>query len=123
MLRIAVYCALLLALACGDASAAAVAAAKPDTKSPTGVAKALYSAWKAKARKPALTVATPEAVTKLFGVRWRTMRFEGCNAREEGGFECIYRERATDLSLAMNVDGGASLGGYNVVSLSFSSEE
>ena len=90
--------------------------------SPSSVAQALFQSWRLKAPKSARAVATDEAVDKLFGVRWRAMKFEGCSQRDEGGFECVYRDRKNDLSLAMIVDGGASVGGYNVTSLSFSSE-
>ena len=51
------------------------------------------------------------------------MKFEGCSRRDEGGFECIYRDKKLDLSIAMIVDGGVSAGGYNVTSVNFSSEE
>ena len=116
MIRILPCAALLL-------GAAAVSAATVPTRTPEGVARALYSAWQAKSRKTALAVAAPEAVDKLFGVKRRKMRFEGCQVREEGGFECVYRDGRLDLSMAMLVDGGASLGGYNVSALSFSSEQ
>lgn len=89
---------------------------------PQVAASRLYEAWRAGRRPAALRVATPEAVDKLFGVRRRAMRFEGCRNREEGGFQCIYRDARLDLSLAMEVDGGASAG-YSVISVSFSSEE
>jgi hypothetical protein len=92
-------------------------------KNPKLVAQKLYQAWHLKARRAALKVAAKEAVEKLFGVRWRRMRFEGCKQREEGGFECVYRDERNDLSMAMIVDGGASAGGYNVASVSFSTEE
>ena len=61
-------------------------------------------------------------VGKLFGVRWRAMRPKGCERRDEGGFQCVYYDAANDLSLAINVAGGASAG-YGVESVSFSSEE
>ena len=73
-------------------------------------------------RRPAAQrVATPEAVDKLFGVRRRAMKFEGCRDKEEGGFQCVYRDARLDVSPAMEVDGGASAG-YSVVSVSLSSE-
>ena len=121
MRRILVACAVLAFSA--SLCAAGTAAASASTRTPEGVAKALYSAWQSKARKSALAVAAPEAVDKLFGLKRRKMRFEGCHVREEGGFECIYRDSRIDLSMALLVDGGASLGGYNVSALSFSSEE
>ena len=92
-------------------------------KDPALVAKKLYAAWHLRSRRSALRVADKSAVTKLFSTRWRVMHFEGCKNRDEGGFECIYRDKKLDLSLAMIVDGGVSAGGYNVTSLSFSSEE
>jgi hypothetical protein len=90
---------------------------------PVLVAQKLYQAWRANGRAAARKVADPDAVDKLFGVKWRVMKFEGCQQRDEGGFECIYRDLKNDFSLAMIVEGGASLGGYNVASLSFSTEE
>jgi hypothetical protein len=89
---------------------------------PKVAASRLYDAWRGGRRPAALRVATPEAVDKLFGVRRRAMKFEGCRNKEEGGFQCVYRDARLDLSLAMEVDGGASAG-YSVVSVSFSSEE
>ena len=92
-------------------------------QSPETLAKNLYQAWRQGKRKAALAIAEKSAVNKLFGVKWRAMKFGGCHVREEGGFECLYADAANDLSLAMIVDGGASLGGYNISELSFSSEE
>lgn len=92
-------------------------------KDPVLVAKRLYAAWRLRSRRSALRVADKSAVTKLFSVRWRVMRFEGCKNRSEGGYVCIYRDKKLDLSLAMMVDGGVSAGGYSVTSLSFSSED
>lgn len=89
---------------------------------PQVAAARLYEAWQGGRRSAALRVATPEAVEKLFGVRRRAMKFEGCRNKEEGGFQCVYRDARLDLSLAMEVDGGASAG-YSVTSVSFSSEE
>lgn len=89
---------------------------------PKVAASRLYEAWRAARRPAALRVATPEAVDKLFGVRRRAMKFEGCRNKEEGGFQCVYRDARLDLSVAMEVDGGASAG-YSVVSVSFSSEQ
>jgi hypothetical protein len=43
--------------------------------------------------------------------------------RDEGGFECVYKDVKNDWSVAMIVEGGISVGGYNVASVSFSSEE
>ena len=92
-------------------------------KNPVNVAQQLYQAWHLKSRKSALKIADKEAVEKLFGVRWRLMKFDGCNQRDEGGFECIYRDAKNDFSMAMILDGGVSVGGYNVASLRFSTEE
>ena len=100
----------------------AVAASAPNSK-PAAVAQKLYQAWRVRNAPAARKVADPEAVDKLFGVKWRTMKFKGCQQREKGGFECIYLDVKDDFSLAMIVEGGASLGGYNVASLSFSTEE
>ena len=91
--------------------------------SPEVLAKSLYQDWRQGKRKAALAIAEKSAVAKLFGVKWRAMTFGGCHVREEGGFECLYTDKANDLSLAMIVEGGASLGGYNISELSFSSEE
>jgi hypothetical protein len=93
------------------------------TKDPKLAAQKLYNAWHLKSRRSALKVADKSAVTKLFSTKWRVMKFEGCTRRDEGGFECIYRDKKLDLSIAMIVDGGVSVGGYNVSSVSFSSEE
>ena len=90
---------------------------------PARVAQQLYQAWHLKSQKSAVKVADKDVVDKLFGVRWRAMKFEGCHHRDEGGFECVYRDAKNDFSMAMIVDGGVSVGGYNVASLSFSSEE
>lgn len=113
-------CAVAVALAGSFTGSAMAALSKlpPET-----LAKQFYDAWHGNGRKAALQIADKEAVDKLFGVRWRAMRFDGCHQRDEGGFECVYKDAKDDFSLAMIVDGGASLGGYNVVSVSFSSEE
>jgi hypothetical protein len=90
---------------------------------PASVAQAFYEAWRLKAPQAARRLGTADAVDTLFGVRWRAMAFEGCAQREEGGFECVFRDARDDLSLAMVLEGGASAGGYNVSELSFSSAE
>jgi hypothetical protein len=114
---------LVLGLAVAGAPTATAAAMTPPQE-PAAAAKALFQAWKQRSRKAAAKVAAPEAVEKLFGTRWQAMAFRGCTVREEeGGFECLFVEPRLDLSLAMIVDGGASVGGYNVSSVSFSSEE
>jgi hypothetical protein len=122
----------LPALEAGAATAAAAAAAAPSAATvaaqpgkitaPGVAASRLYNAWRRKNRLAALSVATDETVSKLFGVRWRPMRSRGCRVRDEGGFQCIYYDAKSDLSLAINVGGGASAG-YSVESVSFSSEE
>ena len=89
---------------------------------PKMAAQNLYKAWRTKNRKAALKVASKDAVNKLLSVRWRVMTFKGCKNMEEGGFECIYRDAKNDFDLAMIVEGGVSVGGYHVESLSFSTE-
>lgn len=89
---------------------------------PKVAAARLYDAWRRRKRSAALQVAERETVDKLFGVRWRAMRAKGCERREAGGFQCIYYDAKNDLSLSINVDGGASAG-YAVESVSFSTEE
>ena len=121
--RVFARAALLLILAWPLVGSGEVAAKPPVRSSATSVAQSLYQSWRARSPRAARRVAADEAVQKLFGVRWRAMKFEGCTQRDQGGFECIYRDGKADLSMAMIVEGGASLGGYNVSSLSFSSEE
>jgi hypothetical protein len=89
---------------------------------PGVAASRLYEAWHRRNRAAALKVAERETVDKLFGVRWRAMRSKGCQRRDEGGFQCVYYDAKNDLSLAVNVSGGAS-SGYGVESVSFSTEE
>ncbi|MDQ6785983.1 MAG: hypothetical protein M3033_04085 [Acidobacteriota bacterium] len=115
----------LLLLVCSMSLVTFISGAQAaQNKNPTLVAQKLYQAWHLKNRKSALKIADKDAVDKLFGVRWRVMKFEGCKRREgEIGFECIYRDAKNDFSLAMIVEGGVSVGGYNVASLSFSTEE
>jgi hypothetical protein len=115
---------LVLAVAAATAlSAAGNAAAALSKLPPASLARQVYQAWHANSRPAALKVADKEAVDKLFGVHWRAMKFGGCHPRDEGGFECVYKDAKDDFSLAMIVDGGASLGGYNVATVSFSTEE
>ncbi len=87
---------------------------------PSVAAQRLYNAWKKKSKKAALKVASSAAVSKLFSVKWRLMKFKGCT-NTGGSFECIYRNAGLDLDLAMIIEGGASAG-YHVESLSFSTE-
>ena len=110
------------ALAVTFAVPGAAGAAMP--RSPELAAQGLFKAWQAKSRKSARAYADAPAIDKLFAVRRQPMLFKGCTVREEeGGFECLFLERRSGLSLAMVVEGGASAGGYHVGSLSFSSEE
>ena len=92
-------------------------------KDPKVVAQRLYQAWHMKDKKAALKVADGSAVAKLFGVKWRPLKLVSFRRREEGGFEAVYRDAKADWSVAMIVDGGISVGGYNVASVSFSTEE
>ncbi len=104
-------------------SATGTALAALSKQPPATIARQFYDAWHANSRNAALQVADKQAVDKLFGVHWHAMAFDGCHPRDEGGFECVYKDAKDDFSLAMILDGGASLGGYDVVSVSFSSEE
>lgn len=97
--------------------------AQKTPRTPKVAAQLLYQAWHLKNRKAALKVADKEAVDKLFSARWRAMRLKPCTRRDEGGFECVYTDAKNDLDIAFIVEGGASVGGYNVSSLSFSTEE
>lgn len=83
-------------------------------------AQKLYAAWRAKDKAGAGAAADKEAVEKLFSVRRRAMKFEGCQKREEGDFECIYRDARNDISLAMLAEKTGR--GYRIKSLSFSTE-
>ena len=120
-----VICLLLCGLLAAStlSAAAGLKVQASSNKNPTRVAQQLYQAWRLKSRAAAFKIADKDVVDKLFGVRWRAMKFEGCHHRDEGGFECVYRDAKNDFSMAMIVDGGVSVGGYNVASLSFSSEE
>jgi hypothetical protein len=111
------------------ASRAAITASSPadDGARATGLrvsaaatAKALLGTWRTKNRTAAGPIASSEAISKLFGVRWRTMGFRGCSNREEGGVECRFYDRKNDLGLAMLLERTGNA--YRVTSLSFSSE-
>ncbi|HEV8080617.1 MAG TPA: hypothetical protein VGP43_07890 [Chitinophagaceae bacterium] len=115
--------ALLGLLVCTLLFAPAMYAQKTQNKNPKAVAQQLYLYWHLKNKKAALKIADKDAVGKLFSVKWRSMKLESFKRRSEGGFECVYRDAKNDLSIAMIVEGGASVGGYNVSSLSFSTEE
>lgn len=85
--------------------------------SPEAAAKSLYNAWRKGSRRAALKVATRSAVNTLFGNSWKTfgpMKFKGCESNN-GTFVCRYFKGSGVLE--MYVEGGASLGGYNVVSV------
>ena|ERR1044072_953320 len=87
---------------------------------PAETAQTLYRAWQAKNRFKAQQAATNEVVEKLFGVKRRVMQFKGCHKREEGNFECLYKDKKTDFTMAMLIE--VARGGYRIKSLSFSSE-
>lgn len=99
---------------------AAAAMQKGKITNPSVAAQRLYKAWKQKSKKSALKVAAPAAVSKLFGTKWRSMKFKGCQ-NTGGSFECIYHDPKLDLDISMIVEGGASAG-YHVESVSFSTE-
>ena len=99
---------------------ATAAMQKGKITNPSVAAQRLYKAWKQKSKKSALKVAAPAAVSKLFGTKWRLMKFKGCQ-NNEGSFECIYHDPKLDLDISMIVEGGASAG-YHVESISFSTE-
>ena len=116
------FAVLGLLLALPFSAQANAPSAASSNKKPELVAQRLYEAWRVRVRPNARKVAGPEVLDKLFSVHWRAMKFRGCHVRQEGGFECIYFDARGDLSLAMIVEGGVSVGGYNVAELSFSSE-
>jgi hypothetical protein len=64
--------------------------------------------------------ASNEVVEKLFGVKPRAMKFNGCLKREEGDFECLYEDKKNGFTMAILVT--VSRRGYRIGSLSFSSE-
>jgi len=97
------------------------AAGQPIFKTPEQAAATLYSAWRSTNRAKAKTVTGVQNIEKLFSVRPRTMKFNGCTKREEGDFECIYEDHKIDLTLAM-LTTRVTRRGYRIRSLSFSSE-
>jgi hypothetical protein len=99
---------------------AAATIQKGKITNPRVAAQRLYNAWKKKNKKSALKVAAPAAVSKLFSVNWRPMKFKGCH-NTGSSFDCIYRDSKLDLDVSMVVEGGASAG-YHVESVSFSTE-
>jgi hypothetical protein len=81
-------------------------------------AQRLYQAWHKGNRKAALSVATSEAVTKLFKEKWRPMKPGKNFCRNRGnGMTCLYHDSKSGV-LEMEIDGGVSVGGYNVTSVS-----
>ena len=112
---------LMLSLAAVSISAKTIPANNQTIiKTPEEAAKGLYKAWISRSRRTADKFARTEAVDKLFGVNRHTMTFKGCHKREEGDFECIYKNQKLDLSFAMIVK--IFRAGYRVTSVSFSSE-
>lgn len=120
---IAISLALMLAvIGSAQQTGASVTTQAGKITEPGVAARRLYNAWRRKNRAAALKVADRATVEKLFGVRWRAMRSKGCQLRDEGGYQCVYYDAKNDLSLAINVGGGASAG-YGVESVRFSREE
>jgi hypothetical protein len=90
--------------------------------SPEVAARRLYDAWKKHDAQGARAFASDEAVAKLFSTKFRPLQAKGCDHVDEG-FQCIYHDAAEDLfDVSFNVEGGASAG-YNVTSVSFSTED
>jgi hypothetical protein len=88
--------------------------------SPEAAARRLYDAWRRRNRRAALKVATRRAVNILFGnswTSWRPMKFKGCERSESGDIICRFISQRSGV-LEMGVEGGASVGGYNVESVS-----
>lgn len=85
---------------------------------PEVAARRLYQAWQKGNRIAALRVATSAAVNKLFQEKWRPMK-PGKNfcQNRANGTTCIYHDGKGGV-LEMAVDGGVSVGGYNVTSVS-----
>jgi hypothetical protein len=88
-IRIGVYVFIdaLWLLQCAFVTHSAGAAATQPGKisDPKVAASRLYQASRAGRRSAAVKVATTGAVDKLFGVRRRAMRFEGCRHYSKGG--------------------------------------
>ena len=81
-------------------------------------ARRLYQAWQKGNRSAALRVATSEAVNKLFQGKWRPMKPGKNFCQNRGnGMTCIYHDGKGGV-LEMAIDGGVSVGGYNVTSVS-----
>jgi hypothetical protein len=81
-------------------------------------AQRLYQAWHRGNRSAALRVATAEAVNKLFHEKWRPMKPGKNFCQKRGsGITCIYHDGKAGV-LEMEVEGGVSVGGYSVTSVS-----
>jgi hypothetical protein len=81
-------------------------------------AQRLYQAWHQRNRSAALRVATTEAVNKLFHEKWRPMKPGKNFCQNRGGaITCIYHDVKAGV-LEMEVEGGVSVGGYSVTSVS-----
>jgi hypothetical protein len=81
-------------------------------------AQRLYHAWRQRNRSAALRVATAEAVNKLFHEKWRPMKPGKNFCQNRGGaITCIYHDGKAGV-LEMEVEGGVSVGGYSVTSVS-----
>jgi polyferredoxin len=81
-------------------------------------AQRLYQAWHKGNRSAALRVASSEAVNKLFKEKWRPMKPGKNFCQNRGnGITCLYHDGKSGV-LEMEIDGGVSVGGYNVTSVS-----
>ena len=88
--------------------------------SPEAAAQGLYKAWRKRSRRAARKVATAGAINTLFGNSWKDwgpMKFKGCEANGTGISTCRYMNNRGGV-LEMEVEGGASAGGYNVTAVS-----
>lgn len=112
--------AIVLILVCCAFVAALPLSGQTIFKEPSDAATTLYKAWRARNRSKAENAADAEAVKKLFTARRRTMKFTGCTKREKGDFECIYKDRKNDLTLAMLTR--VTRRGFRIRSLRFSGE-
>jgi hypothetical protein len=90
-------------------------------RDPSIAARRLYEAWQARNRQAVDVVATPDAVTKTFGLTPVPLTFTHCQRTGIGEFECVYRNAKDDLEVWFKVLGGASAG-YHVESVSFSTD-
>ena len=124
VLALAVAGAMLIggprATAANNSGAEPPASSARNFVSPELAAQRLYGAWRQGNRRAALKVATRGAVNTLFSNRWRDwgpMKFKGCERNDGGTIICRYVGRKSGV-LEMGVEGGASVGGYNVDSVS-----